>query len=263
MTGPVVGRADDAPITCDDGVVLSARGLTRNFSGFTAVKDVDLTVRRNTVHSVIGPNGAGKSTLFNLLTRFLEPNAGTILYKGADVTRTPPAQLALQGMVRSFQISTVFPHLTVAQNVCVPLQRMSGLEKVFWRSTGCLSELDDRVNAQLRKFGLSEWADIAAGELPYGRKRTLELATTFALDPDLVLLDEPMAGLGMEDVSRVADLIEHHAGEKTIVMVEHNLKVVERLSDTVTVLCRGEVLAEGDYEEVAADERVLEAYIGH
>lgn len=243
--------------------ILTARGLTRSFSGFTAVKQVDLTVRRNTVHSVIGPNGAGKSTLFNLLTRFLEPDAGSILYNGADVTRTPPAQLARQGVVRSFQISAVFPHLTVAQNVGVPLQRLSGLQKVFWRSTACLSELDDRVHALLRQFGLSEWAHIAAGELPYGRKRALELATTFALEPDLVLLDEPMAGLGIEDVTRVADLIAELAEEKTIVMVEHNLKVVERLSDTVTVLCRGEVLAEGPYEAVAADARVLEAYIGH
>jgi len=246
-----------------DPAILTARGHTRSFSGFTAVRQVDLTVRRNTVHSVIGPNGAGKSTLFNLLTRFLEPDAGSILYNGADVTRTPPAQLARQGVVRSFQISAVFPHLTVAQNVGVPLQRLSGLQKVFWRSTACLSELDDRVHALLRQFGLSEWAHTAAGELPYGRKRALELATTFALEPDLVLLDEPMAGLGIEDVTRVADLIAELAEAKTIVMVEHNLKVVERLSDTVTVLCRGEVLAEGPYEEVAADARVLEAYIGH
>ena len=243
--------------------ILVARGLTRSFAGFTAVRNVDLTVRRHTVHSVIGPNGAGKSTLFNLLTRFLEPDAGSIVYEGKDITRTPPAQLARQGVVRSFQISAVFPHLTVAQNVCVPLQRLSGLQKVFWRSTACLSELDDRVHALLRRFSLSGWADTAAGELPYGRKRALELATTFALEPALVLLDEPMAGLGMEDVTRVADLISDLASEKTIVMVEHNLKVVERLSDTVTVLCRGEVLAEGAYEEVAADPRVLEAYIGH
>lgn len=243
--------------------ILVARGLTRSFAGFTAVNEVDLTVRRHTVHSVIGPNGAGKSTLFNLLTRFLEPDAGRILYKGADITRTPPAQLARQGVVRSFQISAVFAHLTVAQNVCIPLQRLSGLQKVFWRSTACLSELDDRVHALLRQFGLGEWADTPAGALPYGRKRALELATTFALEPELVLLDEPMAGLSTEDVARVADLIASHSGEKTIVMVEHNVKIVERLSDTVTVLCRGEVLAEGTYEEVAADARVLEAYIGH
>ncbi|SFQ33340.1 ABC transporter ATP-binding protein [Variovorax sp. 770b2] len=243
--------------------LLTARGLTRSFSGFTAVRNVDLTVRPNTVHSVIGPNGAGKSTLFNLLTRFLEPHAGSILYKDVDVTRMPPAQLARQGVVRSFQISAVFPHLTVAQNVAVPLQRLSGLQKVFWRSTACLSELDDRVHALLLQFGLGEWAHVAAGALPYGRKRALELATTFALEPELVLLDEPMAGLGIEDVARVADLIAGLANEKTIVMVEHNLKVVERLSDTVTVLCRGEVLAEGPYEEVAVDARVLEAYIGH
>ena len=254
MIGPGIDRSE---------AILTARGLTRSFSGFTAVGNVDVTVRRHTVHSVIGPNGAGKSTLFNLLTRFLEPDAGQILYKGVDVTRTSPAVLARQGVVRSFQISAVFPHLTVAQNVCVPLQRLAGMHKVFWRSTGCLSELDDRVHALLKKFGLSEWADTAAGSLPYGRKRALELATTFALEPELVLLDEPMAGLGMEDVNRVSELIANLAGEKTILMVEHNLKVVERLSDTVTVLCRGEVIAEGRYEEVAADAQVLEAYIGH
>jgi len=243
--------------------VLVARGLTRSFSGFTAVKNVDLTVKHNTVHSVIGPNGAGKSTLFNLLTRFLEPDAGSIVYRGADVTRMPPAMLARLGVVRSFQISAVFPHLTVAQNVCVPLQRLSGLQKVFWRSTSCLSALDDKVHGLLHQFGLSDWADTLAGELPYGRKRALELATTFALEPELALLDEPMAGLGTEDVARVTDLIAAQAGARTIVMVEHNLKVVERLSDTVTVLCRGEVLTEGSYAEVAADPRVLEAYIGH
>jgi branched-chain amino acid transport system ATP-binding protein len=247
----------------DGGAILAARGLTRSFAGFTAVKNVDLTVRRNTVHSVIGPNGAGKSTLFNLLTRFLEPDAGSIAIQGADVTRVPPAQLARRGVVRSFQISAVFPHLTVAQNVGVPLQRLSGLHRVFWRSSACLAELDDRVHALLRGFGLAEWADTPAGALPYGRKRALELATTFALEPELVLLDEPMAGLGTEDVARVSDLIAGHAGDKTIVMVEHNLKVVERLSDTVTVLCRGEVLAEGSYAEVADDPRVVEAYIGH
>jgi branched-chain amino acid transport system ATP-binding protein len=247
----------------DGAAILTARGLTRSFSGFTAVRNVDLTVRRHTVHSVIGPNGAGKSTLFNLLTRFLEPDAGSICFQGQDVTRAPPAQLARQGVVRSFQISAVFAHLTVAQNVCVPLQRRTGLHRVFWRSTACLRDLDDRVHALLRKFGLSQWADTPAGALPYGRKRALELATTFALEPELVLLDEPMAGLGMEDVARVADLIADLAREKTIVMVEHNLKVVERLSDTVTVLCRGEILAEGAYAEVAADPRVLEAYIGH
>ena len=246
-----------------DSDILVARGLTRSFAGFTAVKEVDLTVRRHTLHSVIGPNGAGKSTLFNLLTRFLEADAGSIVYNGADITRTPPAQLARQGVVRSFQISAVFPHLTVAQNVGVPLQRLAGLHKVFWRSTACLSALNDRVQALLGQFGLAEWADTPAGALPYGRKRALELATTFALEPEFVLLDEPMAGLGTEDVARVADLIAAHAGRKTIVMVEHNVKIVERLSDTVTVLCRGEVLAEGTYAEVAADARVLEAYIGH
>jgi branched-chain amino acid transport system ATP-binding protein len=243
--------------------ILAAEGVTRNFSGFTAVKNVTLKVRERTVHSVIGPNGAGKSTLFNLLSRFTDVNSGSVFYKGVDVTATPPQQLARRGMVRSFQISAVFPHLTAAQNICVPLQRATNLDRVFWRSTRCLSELDDQVHELLRKFGLSAFADTQAGELAYGRKRALELATTFALDPELVLLDEPMAGLGIEDVARVTELIEEQAANRTIVMVEHNLRVVERLSDIVTVLCRGEVLAEGAYDAVAADPRVLEAYIGH
>lgn len=243
--------------------ILSAKGLTRSFSGFTAVKNVDVSVRRNTIHAVIGPNGAGKSTMFNLLTRFLDVDSGSIFYKGQEVTRTSPAQLARDGVVRSFQISAVFPHLTASQNVCIPLQRMVGFQKVFWRSTACLSELDDRVDGLLRRFGLTAYADVAAGKLPYGRKRALELATTFALEPELALLDEPMAGLGIEDVARVTDLIADQADRSTIVMVEHNLKVVQKLSDVVTVLCRGEVMAEGPYDVVAADPRVLEAYIGH
>jgi branched-chain amino acid transport system ATP-binding protein len=254
-----------ATVARDSGAqaILVARGLTRSFSGFTAVKNVDIEVRRNTIHSVIGPNGAGKSTLFNLLTRFLEADAGNITYKGADVTRTTPAQLARQGVVRSFQISAVFPHLTASQNLCIPLQRIAGFTKVFWRSTACLSEIEDRVADLLKRFGLSAYAHVAAGKLPYGRKRALELATTFALEPELALLDEPMAGLGIEDVARVTDIIAEQSGRNTIVMVEHNLKVVQKLSDVVTVLCRGEVLAEGPYGTISEDPRVMEAYIGH
>lgn len=256
MKAAIEGEMDADPI-------LIAKGLTRSFSGFTAVKNVDIKVRRNTIHSVIGPNGAGKSTLFNLLTRFLEADTGTITYNGVDVTSTSPAQLARQGVVRSFQISAVFPHLTASQNLCIPLQRVAGFTRVFWRSTACLSEVDGRVTDLLRRFGLSAYAHVAAGELPYGRKRALELATTFALEPELALLDEPMAGLGIEDVARVTDLIAEQSARNTIVMVEHNLKVVQKLSDVVTVLCRGEVLAEGAYDAVAEDPRVLEAYIGH
>jgi branched-chain amino acid transport system ATP-binding protein len=233
MKAAIEGEMDADPI-------LIAKGLTRSFSGFTAVKNVDIKVRRNTIHSVIGPNGAGKSTLFNLLTRFLEADAGTITYNGVDVTSTSPAQLARQGVVRSFQISAVFPHLTASQNLCIPLQRVAGFTRVFWRSTACLSEVDGRVTDLLRRFGLSAYAHVAAGELPYGRKRALELATTFALEPELALLDEPMAGLGIEDVARVTDLIAEQSARNTIVMVEHNLKVVQKL-----------------------DPRVLEAYIGH
>jgi len=243
--------------------ILRATGLKRSFSGFVAVNNVDIEVSQNSIHSVIGPNGAGKSTLFNLLTRFLDCDEGQILYAGRDVTRVDPASLARSGMVRSFQISSVFSHLTVFENICIPLQRKYGLSRSFMRSKTALSAMDDEVKELMNQFGLRQFSNVAAGELPYGSKRALELATTFSLNPELVLLDEPMAGLGVEDVSRVSDLIEQQRGRRTIVMVEHNLKVVERLSDKVTVLCRGEKLSEGKYTEVSEDPQVLRAYIGH
>ncbi len=242
--------------------VLEAAGLTKQFRGFYAVNDVSLKVRRGSIHALIGPNGAGKTTVFNLVTKFLEPTRGRIVYNGEDVTGTGPAALARKGMVRSFQISAVFPHLSVLENVRVALQRPTGLTHHFWKTERVLESLDGRAHELLEAVGLEDVAGTAAGELPYGRKRSLEIATTLALDPELMLLDEPTAGMAHEDVSRVTALIRRVSKDRTVLLVEHNLSVVADLSDTITVLQRGEVLVEGDYDTVANDPEVREAYMG-
>ena len=243
-------------------LVLETRALSKDFGGFLAVKNVDLRVRRGAIHALIGPNGAGKTTVFNLLTRFISPSAGSIWFEGRDITRERPARVARQGVVRSFQISAVFPSLTALENVRVALQRAGGGTFRFWRSERVLAELDDRAVALLAEVGLADQRDVPAVELPYGQKRALELATTLSLEPTLLLLDEPTQGMGHEDVGRVAELIRRAAGGRTVLMVEHNLPVVAGLCDTITVLQRGAVLAEGTYAEVSRDPRVLEAYIG-
>ena len=242
--------------------ILSARGLTKEFLGFKAVENVDLDVHENTIHALIGPNGAGKTTVFNLLTKFLTPTSGTITFKGRDITKTKPADVARLGLVRSFQISAVFPHLTVIDNVRVALQRKAHLATQFWRSNRALDPLDERAAELLQAVGLQDYAHHDAAELSYGRKRALEIATTLALDPPVLLFDEPMAGMGAEDIGRVSDLIKRIAKDRTVLMVEHNLNVVANLCDRVTVLARGEILAEGDYDTVSADPRVREAYMG-
>ena len=245
-----------------DDYIIEATGLSKQFMGFLAVQNVDLKVRRNSVHALIGPNGAGKTTTFNLLTKFLAPTTGTIRYNGEDITALKPAQVARKGMVRSFQISAVFPRMTVADNVRIALQRPLGTSYHFWRSHRSLHVLDERVEQLLEAVGLRDYRRHNASELPYGRKRALELATTLALDPEMLLLDEPTSGLGHEDVDRVSELIQSVARDRTVLMVEHNLSVVARLSHTITVLARGQVLCEGDYETVSKDPRVVEAYIG-
>ncbi|SDF35427.1 ABC transporter ATP-binding protein [Limimaricola pyoseonensis] len=243
-------------------VALQAKGLTKEFKGFVAVNKVDLTVEKGTIHALIGPNGAGKTTCFNLLTKFLQPTAGSITYDGRDITKMLPADIARLGMVRSFQISAVFPDLSVLQNVRVALQRRRGDSFDFWRSERELSRFDDEAQAHLDAVGLSEFTHHRAAELSYGRKRALEIATTLALDPEMLLLDEPMAGMGQEDVARTSQLIRRIAKNRTILMVEHNLKVVADLSDKITVLARGEILAEGDYATVSKSPEVVDAYIG-
>jgi branched-chain amino acid transport system ATP-binding protein len=244
-------------------VILRTQGLTMEFKGFRAVGGVSLNVRRGTIHALIGPNGAGKTTLFNLLTKFLTPTAGTIFYKGQDITKVEPADVARRGLVRSFQISAVFPHFTVKENVRIALQRRKrGDSFDFWRSQRLLHALDKESLELVEAVGLSAFANVPAGQLSYGRKRALEIAATLALDPEVLLLDEPMAGMGHEDVERTAALIRRVSKNRTVLMVEHNLSVVAALSDQITVLTRGQILAEGDYATVSADPRVVEAYIG-
>ncbi len=241
---------------------LETEGLTKEFAGFTAVSDVALRVKRHTIHALIGPNGAGKTTCFNLLTKFLEPTRGMIRYEGRDITRARPSAVARLGLVRSFQISAVFPHLTALENVRVALQRRRGASFDFWRSDRLLRQYDQRARELLDEVGLEGWADAKAGEMPYGRKRALEIAATLALDPQMLLLDEPTAGMGHEDIDRIAALIKRVSQGRTVLMVEHNLDVVAQLCDVLTVLTRGRVLAEGDYAAVSANPDVQEAYLG-
>ncbi|THK34072.1 ABC transporter ATP-binding protein [Ensifer sp. MPMI2T] len=243
-------------------VVLSARGLRRDFGGFTAVKDVDLDVHHARVHALIGPNGAGKTTVFNLLTKFLQPTHGTITLLGEDITNTAPDKVARMGLVRSFQISAVFPHLTVLDNVRVALQRPNNLATQFWKPLSALEALNAKADQLIRSVGLEKERNAVAADLSYGRKRVLEIATTLALDPKVLLLDEPMAGMGHEDVGMVAEIIREVARERAVLMVEHNLSVVETLCHHVTVLQRGEILAEGNYAAVSEDPRVRTAYMG-
>ena len=250
-----------APIVADD-IILQTRGLTKEFKGFAAVEDVNLSVRRGSIHALIGPNGAGKTTVFNLLTKFLQPTRGTIHFNGVDISAEQPAQIARRGVIRSFQISATFGHMTALENVRVALQRKLGTSFHFWRSGKSLNQLNGRAMELLEEVDLGQYASTLAVEMPYGRKRALEIATTLALDPELMLLDEPTQGMGHEDVDRVADLIRKVAAQRTVLMVEHNLSVVEKLSDVITVLQRGQILAEGPYSVVSQDPRVLEAYVG-
>jgi len=244
------------------GYILETKSLFKEFKGFVAVNDVSLRVRRGKIHALIGPNGAGKTTVFNLLTKFLVPTRGAIHFNGHDITREKPAEIARRGVVRSFQISAVFPHLTVLENVRIALQRKLRTSFYFWRSEASLQVLNDRALELLAEVGLESSANLIAVELPYGRKRALEVATTLALDPELLLLDEPTQGMGHEDVNRVKDLIRKVAAHRSVLMVEHNMGVVADLCDTITVLQRGSVLAEGSYAEVSANPQVMEAYMG-
>ncbi len=242
--------------------ILETIGLGKSFKGFSAVNDVNLKVARGSIHALIGPNGAGKTTCFNLLTKFLEPSSGQILFNGFDITNEEPAQIARRGIIRSFQISAVFPHLTVMENVRVALQRGLGTEFHFWKPIDSLNILNSRALELLHEVGLEELANEETLNLAYGRKRALEIATTLAMEPELMLLDEPTQGMGHEDVERVTELISRVAKGRTVLMVEHNMKVVSSIADCITVLQRGAVLAEGSYQEVSNNPLVVEAYMG-
>ncbi|UOD49907.1 ABC transporter ATP-binding protein [Orrella daihaiensis] len=242
--------------------VIETSNLTKEFLGFVAVNDVNLKVKRHTIHAIIGPNGAGKSTCFNLITKFLTPTTGKILFNGNDITGHSSSQIAREGIVRSFQISAVFPHMTVLENVRIGLQRRLGTTFHFWKSDKTLDILNDRVLDALEKVGLADFAHEQAVNLPYGRKRALEIATTVAMNPEVMLLDEPTQGMGHEDVERVTELIRKVAEGRTVIMVEHNMKVVSNIADTISVLQRGELIAEGNYETVSNNPQVMEAYMG-
>ncbi|MEW6100150.1 MAG: ABC transporter ATP-binding protein [Pseudomonadota bacterium] len=243
-------------------IILETRALTKEFKGFVAVNKVDLKVRRGTIHALIGPNGAGKTTCFNLLTKFIAPTSGQILFNGHDITHEKPAHIARRGIIRSFQISAVFPHLTVLENVRVALQRKLGTSFHFWKPERSLYTLNDRAMELLREVDLERYAQLPTHELSYGRKRALEIATTLAMEPELMLLDEPTQGMGLEDVERVQRLIKKVSANRTILMVEHNMSVVSSIADTITVLQRGATLAEGPYAEVSRNPAVIEAYMG-
>jgi len=243
-------------------ILLETRGLVKAFKGFLAVSNVDLKVEQGCIHALIGPNGSGKTTVFNLVTRFLEPTKGQIFFRGEDITSEKPAKVARRGIVRSFQISAIFPHLLVIENVRVSLQRKLKNPYCFWKSDRSLNELDNRALELLDAVGLAQYRDMMAVELPYGHKRALEIATTLALDPELLLLDEPTQGMGQEDVDRISDLIKRVSRNRTTFLIEHNLSVVAKLADFITVLSRGEVLAEGDYSTVSEHPGVKEAYLG-
>jgi branched-chain amino acid transport system ATP-binding protein len=246
----------------DQSAAIETQSLVKDFKGFRAVDNVNLTVRRGTIHALIGPNGAGKTTCFNLITKFLQPTSGQIHLNGQDITRLAPASVARLGLIRSFQISATFPHLTLLENVRIALQRQLGTSFHFWRSETSLNQLNDRATQILHDVGLAGSEGLVAAELPYGRKRVLEIATTLALEPEVMLLDEPMAGMGREDIGRISQLIRKAAKSRTVLMVEHNLSVVADLSDTITVLARGRVIAEGPYASVSQNPQVIEAYMG-
>ncbi|MEY3951679.1 MAG: hypothetical protein RL320_481 [Pseudomonadota bacterium] len=243
-------------------LVIETRGLTKEFLGFVAVNDVNLKVRRHSIHAIIGPNGAGKSTCFNLITKFHPPTKGQIFFNGVDITGHSPSQIAREGVVRSFQISAVFPHLTALENVRIGLQRTLGTTFHFWKSDKTLDVLNDRALEALDQVGLQDYAHELAVNLPYGRKRALEIATTVAMNPEVMLLDEPTQGMGHEDVDRVTELIAKVAKGRTVIMVEHNMRVVSNIAHTISVLQRGEVIAEGDYATVSSNPQVMEAYMG-
>ena len=250
------------PSDAPSAAILQTRSLTKEFRGFRAVSDVSLSVAEGTVHALVGPNGAGKTTLFNLLTGFLTPSSGQILFRGSDITGKQPEQIAHLGIARSFQITSLFDQMSLVEHLELALASPTGLGYRFWQSSKRMGQFRQRALELLAEVGLTDRAAQAAGSLAYGQKRALELALALALDPKLLLLDEPTAGMGLEDVDRTIELVKKVAGGRTVIFVDHNMHVVGSLADTVTVLQSGQILAEGTYEQVRNDEKVITAYLG-
>ena len=242
--------------------IIETRELTKSFGGYRAIDGVSLSIEAGAIHAIIGPNGAGKTTFFNLLSGFVAPTSGTIRFKGRDLTGLDAPKIARLGMVRSFQINSIFTHLSVIDNVKVSLESKTDLPGRFWLSGAATDRLEPRALELLRDVGLERERDLLAVQLSYGRKRALELAISLAQEPEILLLDEPTAGMGSEDVVRITQLIGRVAAGRTVVLVEHNLSVVADLSQRITVLQRGKVLVQGTYAEVRSDQRVIDAYLG-
>jgi branched-chain amino acid transport system ATP-binding protein len=251
------------PVQATSGIpLLATRSLAKDFRGFRAVDGVDLTITAGAIHALVGPNGAGKTTLFNLLTGFLAPTSGSILYRGKDITGKTPEQIVHLGIARSFQITSLFDQLTGLEHLELALASPTGLGMRFWRSERRMGQFRGRSLELIDEVGLARLADKPAGSLAYGQKRALELALALALDPSLLLLDEPTAGMGLEDVDRTIALVKQVAKGRTVVFVDHNMHVVGSLADRVTVLQQGRILAEGSYEQVRLDDKVIIAYLG-
>ena len=246
----------------ETGYLLTAKSLTKEFRGFTAVHDVNLSIRQGTVHALVGPNGAGKTTLFNLLTGFLKPTSGTITFDGQDITGLDPEKIAHLGIARSFQITSLFDNLTALEHLELALCSPTGLGFKFWRSERTLDQFRGRALELLDQVGMADRADDQVGQFAYGQKRAVELALALALEPKLLLLDEPTAGMSLEDVDRTIELVLSISAGRTVVFVDHNMHVVGSLANRVTVLQQGEILVEGTYDEVRKDEKVIAAYLG-
>ena len=248
--------------TTSPAAILRTVDLTKDFRGFTAVDAVSLDVAEGTIHALVGPNGAGKTTLFNLLTGFLTPTSGQILLRGDDIAGRQPEQIAHLGVARSFQITSLFDQMTLLEHLELALASPTGLGYRFWTSRKSLGRFKKRGMELLAEVGLADRSGVTAGSLAYGQKRALEIALALANDPALLLLDEPTAGMGLEDVDRTIALVKALSAGRTVVFVDHNMHVVGSLADRVTVLQSGQVLAEGPYDQVRADERVITAYLG-
>ena len=245
-------------------VILETRGLRKEFDALVAVDDVDIRIEAGAFHSIIGPNGAGKTTLFNLISGTMQPTRGKVLYKGEDITRLHAHRAIHLGIGRSFQITNLFPNLTVLENVRLAAQAMGRDNFHIWRSHRKFASYLDRAAEVLDLVGLADRAPFLARTLPHGDQRKLELGMILAPDPEVLMLDEPTAGMAAEQVPDLMRLIAsiQEAGDKTVVLVEHNMNVVMSASDRITVMHRGSVLTEGSPEEVAADENVQTAYLG-
>ncbi|RLD03682.1 MAG: ABC transporter ATP-binding protein [Chloroflexi bacterium] len=245
-------------------IIFETVNLRKEFGALVAVADVSIKVRKNSLHAIIGPNGAGKTTFFNLLSGNIEPTSGQVLFKGRDITHQPVHRTIHFGIGRSFQITNIFPNLTVFENIRLASQALGKDNFKFFRDAFSFKKYEERTQEVIERVGLANRAGTFARTLPHGDQRKLELGMILAPDPEVLLLDEPTAGMAAEQVPELIALIQEiqKAGNKTVMLVEHNMNVVMSVSDVITVMHQGQVLAEGTPAEIAANETVQTAYLG-